>query len=378
VRVIADDLSGAADAGVAFVAHGHTVRLTLDDWGADVADVLVADADTRDVDGTRAAEIVARLAADAPPSEQLLKKIDSTLRGRIAEELAALREALPDHLLVVAPAFPRAGRSTRGGVQHVHDVPLHRSTAWAAEPGEPPRSVAAVLGALPVREIKGDRPQLEAAAASGCVAVCDAAVDGDLDALVAAAAGMDVVWAGSAGLAAALARARPGAHAAPRWTPDGSSYLAVVGSATELAARQANALAAAGTHVVQLPRPLLVAADPRELDAAANELLARVRRGSVVVTIAGAPERHSAAVVRRSLATVVTPAAAEAPVLALTGGATARAVLEELGIRSLDLLAEPEPGVAVAAAAERHVVTKAGAFGDGGTLARVLHAGPTP
>jgi D-threonate/D-erythronate kinase len=374
MRVIADDLSGAADAGVAFVAHGHAVRVSLDDWPGDDVDVLVADANTRDADGTRAAARVAQLAADAPSETELLKKIDSTLRGRIAEELAAVREALPDRLLIVAPAFPRAGRTTQGGVQHVHGVPLQESTAWAAEPGEPPGSVAEALDGLPAQEVPAERAQLQRAAAAGCVAVCDAVDDADLDALVAAAAGMNVVWAGSAGLAAALARARPGARPQRRWSPDGAAYLAVVGSASELAAQQARALAAAGAELVELPRAVLVAGGADELDRLAREVLAWSRRGSVTIAIAGAAERASAGAVRRSLAAVVAPAAAEAAVLALTGGATARAVLERLGVRTLDLLAEPEPGIAVAAAGDRHIVTKAGAFGDPGTLARVLSA----
>jgi 4-hydroxythreonine-4-phosphate dehydrogenase len=371
VRVIADDLSGAADAGVAFAAHGHAVRVSLDGWSAGV--VVVVDADTREADGAIAAARVARLAAE-PAHGELLKKIDSTLRGRIGEELAAVREALPHRLLVVAPAFPRAGRTTRGGVQHVHGVPLHRSDAWAAELGEPPRSVAEALDGLPVREVAAERAQLEAAAAAGCVAVCDADGDADLDALVAAAAGIDVVWAGSAGLAAALARARPGERAAQAWPGDDERYFAVVGSATELAAQQAAELCAAGAELVELPRDALVVGDLEDLT---REVLDHAARGNVVVTIAGPPDRASAAAVRASLAAIVAPAAREASVLVLTGGATARAVLEQLDVRVLDLLAEPEPGVAVATANGRHIVTKAGAFGDGGTLARVLHGRTT-
>ena len=60
----------------------------------------------------------------------------------------------------------------------------------------------------------------------------------------------------------------------------------------------------------------------------------------------------------------------------MTGGATARAVLEQLGVASLDLVAEPEPGIAVARTGAQHVVTKAGAFGDAKTLVRTLHRSP--
>lgn len=47
----------------------------------------------------------------------LVKKIDSVLRGPIAAELGALREAIRPHATVIAPAFPHLGRTTVGGVQ---------------------------------------------------------------------------------------------------------------------------------------------------------------------------------------------------------------------------------------------------------------------
>jgi uncharacterized protein YgbK (DUF1537 family) len=75
------------------------------------------------------------------------------------------------------------------------------------------------------------------------------------------------------------------------------------------------------------------------------------------------------------LGRIVAPAAAEAPLLALCGGATARAVLEQLGVRALELVSELEPGVVLAEADGRRIVTKAGSFGDDATLVRVLHGG---
>jgi 4-hydroxythreonine-4-phosphate dehydrogenase len=341
--------------------------------------VVVVDADTRESDAPGAAAAVARIAVGVPRDADVLKKIDSALRGQIAAELAAVRDALPGRLLVVAPAFPRAGRVTRQGVQLVHGVPLHRTNAWAAEADEPPHSVAEALRGLPVRNVPRDSPrlraELEAAAGAGEVAVCDAAEDRDLDALVEAAATIDVVWAGAAGLAAALARAAPRPHDASRWRPAGARYLAVIGSATSVAAGQAAQLRRAGADLVDIPRAILAQGDAGEIARVAGDLLARVNRRSVVVTVDGAPERASAVAVRRALAAVVAPAAAEMPLLAAVGGATARAVFEAVGIRALELVAEPEPGVAVARAGGRDLVIKAGAFGDAGTLVRVLNGG---
>ncbi|WP_237155350.1 nucleotide-binding domain containing protein [Mycobacteroides abscessus] len=58
----------------------------------------------------------------------------------------------------------------------------------------------------------------------------------------------------------------------------------------------------------------------------------------------------------------------------VTGGATARAVLEAMEIRALSLVDEPEPGVVVATAlpsASLLVVVKAGGFGDVQTFRRL-------
>jgi uncharacterized protein YgbK (DUF1537 family) len=85
------------------------------------------------------------------------------------------------------------------------------------------------------------------------------------------------------------------------------------------------------------------------------------------------PNPHDLA---EAFADLVTPAAAQAEALFLTGGETARAVLGRLGVTGLRRLGEVEPGVIVSRAdggalAVRIIVTKAGAFGTEEALARV-------
>jgi D-threonate/D-erythronate kinase len=60
--------------------------------------------------------------------------------------------------------------------------------------------------------------------------------------------------------------------------------------------------------------------------------------------------------------------------LVLTGGETAHAVLLALGVRSIELAAEPEPGIPLGLLGGSHrlpVVIKAGGFGDPDTLVRL-------
>jgi uncharacterized protein YgbK (DUF1537 family) len=168
--------------------------------------------------------------------------------------------------------------------------------------------------------------------------VADADSAADLDALVAAAP-RGTLWVGSAGLAHALARAHGGAPSAAELPRVAGEILVVVGSRAERARRQLARLEGSGATVAS------------------------------VETGAGAED---VAVVGR-LARNLAPRAAAAGALVATGGDTARALLDALGVERLDVLGELEPGVVASRVPDGPiVVTKAGSFGDDGTLARVV------
>src|SRR5215212_7213695 len=123
VWVVADDLTGAADSGVAFAEAGGPVRLLLTPVtspGRAPGAVTVVDMATRQLSELDARERTRALADRLGRDDVVFKKVDSILRGHIAAEVAELRDRLSDRLVVVAPAFPAAGRTTVGAVQHVH------------------------------------------------------------------------------------------------------------------------------------------------------------------------------------------------------------------------------------------------------------------
>ena len=64
------------------------------------------------------------------------KKTDSTLRGNLGAELDAALAGSGCRALVFIPAFPKAGRYTRGGLQYIGDELLHQSR-FALDPLEP-------------------------------------------------------------------------------------------------------------------------------------------------------------------------------------------------------------------------------------------------
>ncbi|NAZ77904.1 hypothetical protein GTQ99_21195, partial [Kineococcus sp. T13] len=189
VLLLADDLSGAAEAAL---AHGGPSTLLLDPAAdAPSAEVLVVDLDSRSGPaGAAAAGLAAALERHAlGPGGQRRRvalKVDSLLRGHLAAvAAAALATGAP---VVLAPALPVAGRTVRGGVVHVDGTPLHRTDAWHAEHAAPPVSVAAALAAgsstgapgVPARVLDLDAVRsgeaglgaaIAAAAARGAVAV---------------------------------------------------------------------------------------------------------------------------------------------------------------------------------------------------------------
>jgi D-threonate/D-erythronate kinase len=298
--VVADDLTGACDSALPFLAAGP-VRVGI--WpcfpSGDLACAAVSTESREAGPGesrTRSREAVSRLDV-----RLLFRKLDSLLRGQPVADLRGALEAT-GATCVVAPALPGEGRVTAGGVQR-----------WAGGQVD----LAALLRPF------GER-----------VDVRDAATDEDLDAIAGEiVARGDPLAAGTAGLAAALARAL-GLGPPPRAPAPGCRRpLAVVGSPT--AAGQA-------AHAREKGWAVLVVG-PGELPPL---------------------EGHDG--------------------LVLTGGETAARVLGAHGAGGLELIGEALPRAPMCRViggrfAGMPVVLKAGAFGGVDTVARameLLRAGP--
>ena len=215
--IFGDDLSGTADCAVTGASLGLASVVIFDAHMArtlpERIDVLAIDLDCR----RGAADIAARANADAwqalrHPGRRLYKKIDSTLRGNFAAEVAALVPLAG--MAIVAPAFPAAGRTTRDARQWLHGVAVEDSEVWRNEGIAGRADLAAMLaqqdlrvGLLNLDAVRGDpstlAAQMSAARADGVQAlVCDSETNDDLRRVACASASLDgVFWVGSAGLA---------------------------------------------------------------------------------------------------------------------------------------------------------------------------------
>lgn len=296
IGLVADDLTGACDSALPFLAGG-SVLVGL--WPhLPAGDLACAAVSTETRDEPNLASVRGRVAAMRLRLDRdlLYRKLDSMLRGNPVADLESARMAVSGRCLV-APALPGESRTTAGG--------------WQRWPG----------GGSDLRTLFA--PLLK----EGYIELRDAATDADLDGIAAdALAHEDRVLAGSAGLAAALARTL-GLGPPPAATGQGCE------------------------------RPLAIVGSPA---AGAQAAFARERGRAVHV-----------------LGPDDLPDVDGADGLVLTGGRTAALVLGGAGAEMLELLGEALPRTPLArvrggALNGMPVVLKAGAFGDLDAIYRAL------
>lgn len=402
--VIADDLTGAADCAIAFAKRGlhTTVRWRGEPDTADEA-VLSYDANSRNLSAPEAAARHAEvIAALHRPGTRLFKKIDSTLRGQPMAELAAtlahFRARTGSAFGILAPAFPGTGRSTEGGRILVHGRPLEDTETWRRDHTYPTADLAAVLSGtgieaevIGLKTVRAGLGILRAAIAEASqrveVAVCDAANDDDL-ARIAAATGdprtgplsPGLFWIGAGGLADALAAVSQADPAPPpALGRAGRGNLVVVGSLAAVSRSAARILASAPgiRHIPIDPSRVFGGAD--DAWAIGQSVADGLKAGDdvlVEVMMDDEPDLSRGPAIADALGRLLAPAARLMGGLAATGGETSAAILAHCGIDGLRLVDEIEPGVSLGLTLGEigvPIVTKAGAFGDEGTLLRAVH-----
>ena len=383
--LIADDLTGALDAGAGFARAGLRAVLPFSGRPEEAAgaDVLLVNTASRELDPEQAQQAATEAARRAREAgvPRVYKKMDSVLRGHPGPELSGVLDVYGGTALV-APAFPAQGRTTIGGIQLVHGRPVEPYGG----------SVVHALG--------------EAARRSD---VRDATTDADLGhiATEAAANAEHRVWCGSAGLAAhvpATLGLTPPAGAQPLPLPAASRALVIAGSAHPATVEQVKRLVDAGwLHLPFDPRRLdadLAAGRSADSPAGLAARLADALQDTggeqrVVVSTHGdspgegpaerSPEpqarqvRHAPEVTERILELLAALAgsirrgirragtARTNLALIMTGGETALHVCRALGARAIHVAGEALPGIPLGVLELPHaqlpVATKSGGFG---------------
>jgi uncharacterized protein YgbK (DUF1537 family) len=356
--LIADDLTGACDAGVQFARRGlrTLVWLSVENPPAS-ADLLALVTEGRSLapEAARAAAAAACRRLLRLGRSILFQKIDSTFRGNPGFEVGGVMEAGSFALALLTPAFPALGRTVEQGWLRVagSDESVHVASRLRAQ------GLATVIEITPA---ECDRALAERRSTTAAVAVADASTDDDLDRLARSWAAVQPrpLAVGSAGLARAIAGVVAGSSAETpperRGTANAGPAVFVIGSTHPATRAQVEHLQSLGVAVIR----------PQAMRAA-RTLLSQGRHALILLD----PARASAAAL-----SVLPEVIQESPMggLVLCGGDTALVVCRTLEAQGIELEGEVRIGMPYGRlvggpAGGLRVVTKAGGFGGRQALA---------
>jgi uncharacterized protein YgbK (DUF1537 family) len=419
--IIADDLSSATDCGAQVVRSGLSVVVPLGGYSlplqAPPAQVISVDTDSRSLSADDAYSKV-KAAAQQLVAEgwtHFYKSVDSTLRGNLGAEIEAVLAVVEADCAVIAPAFPKYGRTTAGGVQHLHGRPLHE-TEFGTDPTAPVKDadIARRLsegsprqtGRLTLDQVRAGLMQikntLQGLLADGVqLVVVDIAEQEDLKRICLGLSGSDlrIVWVGSTGLAEfvplAFGVAATTDTVRQDHTTDPRPALALVGSASETTREQLRyAETHQGLNVIHLDPARLIQNKAAELTEATEKIHAALTSGSDVALVMRASRDEIAATqqlgsalnmsapqvaqsIVHGLAEVASQLVHEGSLsgIVATGGDTANALCNALGAQALEILGEVEAGIPVMRLLGEQslpLVTKAGGFGSPAAMGEAL------
>ncbi len=403
LAIIADDFTGAGDAGVHFSSLGKEIRLLLDFSSLHVSSLpddslfdgnISINCETRFLAPDKAASVVADVIATCRRRgyDRFYKKIDSTMRGNPGAEIEAALGATGKAAALICTAMPETGRTVRDGRIYLSDIPLHE-TDIGKDPFHPLASsdIADMLAQqthlkaarLSLSDIAaGDEALMQtikAHIAAGCrMLIADATSDGHLFALARAALEADCLPVGAGGFARAMANSLSlgGGFEPETESPqlDGP-LLAIVGSLARSSQRQADVAATEGGYRTFYLAPNASLDDIAVLCATVCEtekttpdtVLLRIDNTGVAPRISKEEGARIAALVGE--AALALCRAYPFKTVFSTGGETAIAVANALGIPAIDLTDELLPGVVLGACTSDRVdvtwfISKAGGFGN--------------
>ena len=384
VAIVADDLTGALDAAGPFAERGLATRLIVAADGADGGTaapcaVLSVTTESRQLGREEAVDRVRASVADVLQfhPQFLFKMVDSTLRGNVATEIAAALEASGRRHAVIAPALPAEGRVMCGGDVYVDGVPLRDTTIGLDAPVQRPRvplseALWRADSGLTVHDVALDQALTLDSVGAPHAYVMDCVTGEDLDRIVRSTLTHkhDIVLVGASGLAQALAgqMQRSPRPKAPPTSGNGGLTLIVVGSRSAQSTNQVEAIRADGSALVW-PAP----GGKLDIDKALSAVAARGDALATLVVFAlpsasGLAMDH--ATISRALAMHALALLARLHIGALVviGGDTTQAMLDALGARSIDVLGQLMPSVALGSipriGTPLPLVAKEGDFGD--------------
>ena len=366
---------------------------------------VVVDTDSRFLDSDEAYRQVASVTRSLylHGYRHFFKKIDSTLRGNIADEIAAVMDAGGFRFTVVAPAAPRNGRTVKGGMCMIHGIPLSE-TSLANDPFTPvvdgkianhlARKFSETIADIPLSIIRSSTAALEERIREGLergirVFIADAETMDDLKSITTLVTQAGILFAGASGLAEAVANGAGSSSAITCNVPRGQMLFAI-GSLTERCAIQcrklvdnervheividsAAALDDAQNEIRRITRLVASCKPDRPLLIRTDCIIRNggLESGSLISRFIGEVSREIIGI--RAIRMVFA-----------SGGDTAARIVERLDVESIRFVSEIVPGIPFgymkSAALGRRIyfISKSGGFGGDGALVDCLRLVSTP
>lgn len=321
--VIADDLTGALDAVAPFAMRGAKCEVMIEPHKFDInqtsADVVGLSTDSREMSSKSAASIVKNIGEQILEGWTVIKKIDSRLKGNISTELNALKKKK----FLFLPAIPEMGRFVSDGMVIGHGI-LN------------PIKIADVLSNL-----------------QGVFYAPDVATIDQMQNVVCSWNGIDTL-VGARGLTSALAQIQYGDRR--EYIKLFGPILAAIGSQDRITVEQISACEHLALGHQLWP---------------SNEWVRPLKESNILQVEMG----DQSLSLLPEFAQHVVNNVQGIKSLFLSGGATAKAVLNALNIYKLDVVGESDLGLPISQAKGLSFITKSGGFGESNTLEKIMCQG---
>ncbi|RPI28058.1 MAG: four-carbon acid sugar kinase family protein [Acidobacteria bacterium] len=343
MRVLADDFSGAAEvAGVGF-RYGLQAAVQLDSQvPAPHRELAVLDIDSR---SKSEGEAVGLVESALDRGRIVFKKIDSVLRGHVVAEIRPFLESKRYSRALVVPFNPDLGRGIRNGVYRVHDVPISH-TPFRDDP-EYPITTSDVLTMLGAGEGVVRLCRLSDALPDTGIVIGEGETFEELEAW-ADRVDAKTVPVGGAPFFAAWLKSR-GTRAGRPPCPEAGQTTLVVSGTTSRVVDWRSVREEGVVRLLAMPEAVFEGSQEDVSGWAADVVATLDATGVAVVSIGGARllDRSQSPRLAARLAEVAASVLTRRPVdqLWLEGGATASAVVRQMGWISLDVVGEAAPGV---------------------------------
>lgn len=385
--IIADDFTGSNDTGVQLKRRGTLTDVVFKTDSINRNEKsIVLDTESRGMNSEAAFNHVSGLVKDIDFSrfKYVIKKIDSTLRGNVAEEILAIDRHFESELIIFAPALPDLGRTTENGIHKLNGVPVSET-----EIGKDPKKPVKVDNLKEILEkvykekiihvsLKTVREEMKFE--EGRIFSFDAVNNEDLTRIIVAAEKTEkkILWVGTAAIADRIM------HKECRTYPS----LCVCGSVSNITNQQIKTAEASGINLVSIGIPDLISGN-KTVDEYVDKSVKLLNEGKDVVVMSSASydreelersrsygQRHGISIdklsdyTQKSLGVIADAILDRTEVsgVFLTGGDTAIGFLNEVHATGAEIQEEIAIGIPMSkiVGGKREglkMITKAGAFG---------------